>query len=51
VNARLEYLAPVERRLSWGYVQNHPMPLWYGSTQDLADTWIDTAHPSWRPRP
>ncbi len=51
VNARLEYLAPVERRLSWGYVRNYPMPLWYGSTQDLADTWIDTAHPSWRPRP
>ncbi len=51
VNARIEYLAPVERRLSWGYVRNYPMPAWYGSAQDLADTWIDTAHPSWRSRP
>jgi hypothetical protein len=51
VNARLEYLAPVERRLSWGYVRNYAMPLWHGSTQDLADAWLDTTHPSWRPRP
>jgi hypothetical protein len=51
VNARIEYLAPVERRLSWGYVRNYRMPAWYGSNQDLADTWIDTAHASWRPRP
>ena len=51
VNARVEYLAPVQRRLTWGYVRNPHMPIWYGDTQHLADTWIDTAHSAWRPRP
>ena len=51
VNARIDFLAPVERRLSWGYVRNYAMPLWYGSNQDLADTWLDTDHPAWRSRP
>jgi len=51
VNARIDFLAPVERRLSWGYVRNYAMPLWYGANQDLADTWLDTAHPAWRSRP
>jgi len=51
VNARIEFAAPVERRLSWGYVRNYPMPMWYGSNQDLANTWLDTSHPAWRTRP
>ena len=51
VNARLEICAPIERRLTWGYLRNHPVPMWYGSTQALADVWLDTAHPAWRPRP
>ena len=51
VNARIELAAPVERRLSWGYVRNYPMPIWYGSNQDLANTWLDTSHPAWRQRP
>jgi peptide/nickel transport system substrate-binding protein len=50
VNARIEYLAPVERRLTWGYVRNPHLPLSYGSDQQLADTWLDTSHPSWRLR-
>ncbi len=51
VNARIEYLAPVERRLTWGFVRNPHVPLSYGSAQDLADTWLDTSHPAWRQRP
>jgi ABC-type transport system substrate-binding protein len=50
VNARLEICAPIERRLSWGYLRNYAMPLWYGADQSLADTWIDTTHPAWRTR-
>ena len=49
VNARLEYMAPVRRRIVWGYVRNSKLPIWYGANQYLADVWIDTAHPSWRP--
>lgn len=51
VNARLEYLAPVERRLTWGYVRNSHQPLWNGSDQALADTWLDTTHAAWTGRP
>jgi ABC-type transport system substrate-binding protein len=51
VNARIEYLAPVRRRLSWGYVRNYRLPLWHGSDFDLADTWLDTAHAGWTGRP
>ncbi|HYM16179.1 MAG TPA: ABC transporter substrate-binding protein [Dehalococcoidia bacterium] len=51
VNARLEYLAPIERRLTWGYVRNSHMPAWYGETQHLADTWIDTSNPASHARP
>ena len=50
VNARLEYLAPVRRRVTWGYVRNSFMAPWYGSTYRLADTWLDTAHPLWPER-
>lgn len=50
VNARLEYLAPVNRRLSWGYVRNPHFPIWYGSDYMLADTWLDTSHPAWANR-
>jgi ABC-type transport system substrate-binding protein len=50
VNARLEYLAPVNRRLSWGYVRNPHFPIWYGSDYMLADTWLDTSHPAWADR-
>jgi len=50
VNARLEYLAPVRRRLTWGYVRNSSLPAWHGATERLADVWLDTTHPSWRPR-
>jgi peptide/nickel transport system substrate-binding protein len=51
VNARIEIAAPVERRLSWGYVRNYATPMWYGSNQNLANTWLDTSHPAWRGRP
>ncbi len=51
VNARIEYLAPVSRRLTWGYVRNSSMPPWYGSRYKLADTWLDTSHPAWNARP
>jgi len=51
VNARIEIAAPVERRLSWGYVRNSRMPLWHGSTQDLADVWLDASHPAFGSRP
>jgi peptide/nickel transport system substrate-binding protein len=49
-NARLEFCAPVERRLRWGYVRNATLPVWYGHNETLADVWLDTAHPAWRPR-
>lgn len=51
VNARIEYCAPVMRRLTWGYVRNAPENPWYGGDQALADVWLDTAHPAWRVRP
>lgn len=51
VNARIEYLAPVQRRLSWGYVRNPHQPLWYGSSDRLADTWLDHEHAAWLERP
>jgi ABC-type transport system substrate-binding protein len=49
-NARLEFCAPVERRLRWGYVRNATLPVGYGRHETLADVWLDTAHPAWRPR-
>jgi peptide/nickel transport system substrate-binding protein len=51
VNARLEYCAPVSRRLSWGYVRNSHFPVWHGSDYKLASTWLDRTHPAWRRRP
>lgn len=51
VNARLEYLAPIDRRLTWGYVRNSHQPLWNGSAFMLANTWLDTTHPAWAGRP
>jgi ABC-type transport system substrate-binding protein len=51
VNARIEYLAPVDRRLTWGYVRNSHHPLWNGSDFALADTWLDATHPAWQGRP
>jgi hypothetical protein len=42
--------APVERRLVWGYVRNSRIPFGGGSTQALADVWLDDAHPSYRGR-
>jgi ABC-type transport system substrate-binding protein len=49
-NARLEFCAPVQRRLRWGYVRNATLPIWHGRNEALADVWLDTAHPAWRPR-
>jgi peptide/nickel transport system substrate-binding protein len=51
VNARLEFAAPIQRRLSWGYVRNSRLPAWYGGDQQLADVWLDSSHPAWRQRP
>ncbi|HXK33590.1 MAG TPA: ABC transporter substrate-binding protein [Dehalococcoidia bacterium] len=51
VNARVEYCAPVERRLMWGYVRNSTLAPWYGLDQGLADVWLDDAHPAWQGRP
>lgn len=51
VNARLEIGAPIDRRLTWGFIRNSRIPLAYGSAQSLADVWIDTTHPAWAPRP
>lgn len=50
VNARLDYLAPVSRRVTWGYVRNSTMPIWYGSLERLADTWLDQSHDAWSGR-
>lgn len=50
VNARIEYLAPIERRLTWGYVRNPHVPFWYGSNQQLANAWLDSSHAAWRLR-
>jgi ABC-type transport system substrate-binding protein len=51
VNARIDFLAPVARRLTWGYVRNSHMAPGYGSAYKLADTWLDTTHPAWGERP
>jgi peptide/nickel transport system substrate-binding protein len=51
VNARIEYVAPVRRRLAWGYARNYRLPMWRGSDFDLADTWLDTSHAAWMGRP
>jgi peptide/nickel transport system substrate-binding protein len=51
VNARIEYAAPVRRRLSWGYVRDYELPMWHGSDFGLADTWLDDSHPAWIGRP
>ena len=50
VNARLDFLAPVARRLTWGYVRNSAMSSGFGSAYRLADTWLDTSHPAWSER-
>jgi ABC-type transport system substrate-binding protein len=50
VNARIEYLAPVQRRLAWGYVRNSSLAPWYGASQRLADVWLDSSHPAWEGR-
>jgi ABC-type transport system substrate-binding protein len=50
VNARLEYAAPVDRRLTWGYVKNSHHPIAAGSNYHLADTWLDSSHPAWAGR-
>ncbi len=51
VNARIEYLAPVLRRLTWGYVRNSSLAIWHGSNFKLADIWLDTSHAAWPTRP
>lgn len=51
VNARLDYCAPVARRLAWGYVRNPHHAIWYGSDYRIADTWLDASHPAWGRRP
>jgi hypothetical protein len=50
VNARLDFLSPVERRLTWGYVRNSSLPSGYGAAHRLADIWLDTSHPAWSER-
>jgi ABC-type transport system substrate-binding protein len=50
VNARLDFLAPVQRRLTWGYVRNSTLAPAAGSMYHLADTWLDTSHPAWAER-
>jgi ABC-type transport system substrate-binding protein len=47
VNARIEYLAPVRRRLSWGYVRDSFLPLSHGNDEWLADAWLDSSHATW----
>ncbi len=51
VNARIEYLAPIDRRLTWGYVRNSHHALWTGSDFALANTWLDATHSAWQGRP
>lgn len=49
-NARLDYCAPLQRQLRWGYARNVALPVWYGHNDTLADAWLDTSHPAWRTR-
>lgn len=51
LNARIDICAPVQRRLSWGYVRNSRLPIWNGADGWLADVWLDTSHPAWKNRP
>jgi peptide/nickel transport system substrate-binding protein len=49
-NARLEFCASIRRQLRWGYIRNSTLPMLYGHDEALADVWLDTTHPAWRPR-
>lgn len=51
VNARIDYLAPVERRLVWGYVRGARPAIAPGSAFTLAGVWLDGTHPAWTGRP
>ena len=51
VNARIEYCAPVLRRLRWGYVRNSRLPISAGADYQLADLWLDSSHPAFAARP
>jgi peptide/nickel transport system substrate-binding protein len=50
VNARLDLIAPVRRRLRWGYVRNPVFATWHGFDERLANTWLDREHPAWAAR-
>jgi peptide/nickel transport system substrate-binding protein len=50
VNARLDYIAPLRRRLAWGYMRNSTLPSWHGLDERLADVWLDDTHSAWASR-
>jgi ABC-type transport system substrate-binding protein len=50
-NARVEVVAPVERRIRWGYVRNWGLRPTNGAGDALAATWLDRDHPDWQGRP
>lgn len=50
-NVRIEYLAPVQRRLRWGYARDVHQALCFGGSERLAGAWLDTGHPAWSTRP
>jgi hypothetical protein len=51
VNGRIEYCAPIVRRLRWGYVRNSRQPISDGSDYNLADVWLDSSHPAFPAHP
>jgi peptide/nickel transport system substrate-binding protein len=51
VLCRLDYAAPVNRFVDWGYVKNEVIATWFGSNFLFANTWLDQSHPSWSGRP
>jgi len=51
VNARLDLVAPIRRRLRWGYVRHAALSVWHGHEESLADVWLDHGHEAWAARP
>jgi len=51
VLARLDYVSPVTRYVSWGYVKNSFKATWFGSNFLFANMWLDQNDPTYSGRP
>jgi ABC-type transport system substrate-binding protein len=49
--ARIDYVAPVGRSLSWNYVRNDFTATWFGHNYFYANVWLDQSDAGWSGRP